>query len=328
MEAEAAPVAGCTRLRWLSTPDELLLLAQRFARAPGAVPAQARERLHRVLVADPSAWVVAAGRAELWRAEAAVRIAREAYDGARLPGDRELRALCTEAGAPGLPRTGVVALSGLDGSGKSTQSHALAATLSKLGHDTSVEWTRLSFDASLDVVAAPVKALIAARRRLTALPESEPGAVAEPDQASRDLRDRSAVVNKVWTGVVATANGTSQRRTTLAQLRAGRIVVRDRYVLDSVVQLHSVYGGRDDVSRQAAIVERLSPPPLAAFYLEVPPDEAHRRKPEEYSVEELSAHAALYQREARRLGVEVVDAARDRADIAAELARAVWRLVS
>jgi thymidylate kinase len=327
MLTDAAPVDGCERLRWLPAPDELLVLAQRFARRPDVPSAGVREVLHRALVSDPSAWVVAAERGQLWRAEAAVRVAREAYDGVRTPGSGELRDLALEAGPVQTPRTGVVALSGLDGSGKSTQSHALAATLTKLGHDTSVEWTRLSFDASLDVVAAPVKALLALRHRgsetTAGADEPAPEAV-----ASRSLRDRSPVVNHAWTAVVATANGSTQRRTTNAQLRAGRVVVRDRYVLDSVVQLHSVYGSRDDVSAQARIVERLSPAPLAAFYLDVPPAEAYRRKPEEYSEAELAAHAALYRREAQRLGVQTVDAARDRAELAAELAATVWRILT
>ena len=329
MLAAAQAVEGCDRLRRLSTADELLVLAQRFARRPVPPPAAVREHLHRALVAEPWGWVTAAERAPLWRAEAAVRVAREAYDGVRTPGARELRDLAAEAGPAVQPVGGVVALSGLDGSGKSTQSHALAATLMKLGHDTSVEWTRLSFDASLDVVAAPVKAVLALRHRRArgGGPDDHDGGTATPP-APRDLRDRSPLLNHVWTGVVATANGSTQRRTTRTQLDAGRLVVRDRYVLDSVVQLHSVYGTRDDVSAQARIVERISPAPLAAFYLDLPPEVAYRRKPEEYTADELAAHAALYRREAARLGVEVVDADRDRDVIAAELTRTVWRLVT
>ena len=328
MYADGDPVDGCRRLRWLATADELLVLAQRAARSPAPPPPIARERLHQVLVQEPSAWVTAAERAVPWRAEAAVRVARHAYDGARAPDGADLAELAVEAG-PVLPaRAGIVALSGLDGSGKSTQSHALAATLSKLGHDTSVEWTRLSFDAGLDRVAAPVKAVLRMRRGKSA---GASGAVAVGDDESdapRQLRARMPMVNHVWTAVVATANGRSQRNTTLRQLREGRVVVRDRYVLDSVVQLHTVYGGTTDVARQAAIVERLSPRPLAAFYLQLPPEEAYRRKPEEYTVEELAAHARLYEQQARRLGVQVVDATVERDVLAAQLSRTVWHLLT
>ncbi|MDQ1695879.1 MAG: hypothetical protein QOJ03_1232, partial [Frankiaceae bacterium] len=72
----------------------------------------------------------------------------------------------------------------------------------------------------------------------------------------------------------------------------------------------------------------LSPAPLVAFYLDVSPDVAYARKPEEYDVEELAAHAALYRREAARLGVTPVDASRSREEVAAELARTVWSLLS
>jgi thymidylate kinase len=326
MRADAAPMAGAAWLRRVALSDELLVLAQRFARRPEPVAVERREVLHHALVADPSAWVVAAGRAVAWRAEAAVSLARDAYDGARAPTDADRRRLTAEAGQRHDLRTGVVALSGLDGSGKSTQAHALAATLAKLGHDTSLEWTRLSFDAWLDVVAAPVKAALGWRRRGSSGPVGGSAEVAA--DAPQRLRARSPVVHQTWTAVVATANGSTQRRTTLAQLRAGRVVVRDRYVLDSVVQLHSVYGADRDVSAQARIIERMSPRPLAAYYLQLPADEAYRRKPEEYTVADLTGHAELYEREADRLGVVRVDALRSRADVAAELAGAVWRLVT
>ncbi|MDQ1695189.1 MAG: hypothetical protein QOJ03_542, partial [Frankiaceae bacterium] len=266
LEHDAVPVDGCARLRWLATPDELLVLARRLSIELIDATQDRRRLLHQTLVSEPSAWVDAAMRAELWQLPGAVRIARDAFDGARPIGARERRELARETGKA-LPAaaTGVIALSGLDGSGKSTQAHALGATLLKLGYDVSVEWTRLSFDASLDVVAAPVKALLSLRGRGLRARRSEAGAGPDPatqptaDVEARGLRGRSRVVNQTWTGVVATANGMTQRRTTRAQLDANRVVIRDRYVLDSVVQLHSVYGTRHDVSRQARLVESLSP---------------------------------------------------------------------
>lgn len=320
---QSSPLSGRERLRALALPDELLVLAMRFGRDQRPASAAARARLHRLLVADPSGWVTAAERASHWRAEAAVRLARDAYDGAHELTGGERRQLAAEAGPPLRPASGVVALSGLDGAGKSTQAHALAATLWKLGHDASVEWTRLSLDSRLDRIAAPVKSLLSLRSRPTG---TDPGdaAAARADESARRLRGRSPVVNSAWTSVVATVNGTSQRRTTVAQLEAGRVVIRDRYVLDSVVQLHSAYGSGQDVSRQARIVERLSPPPLAAFYLQVSPETAYRRKPEEYTVDELAAHAACYEREADRLGVRRINADRPSAELAAELAATVW----
>jgi thymidylate kinase len=326
--ADSGELAGTTRLRWLSLPDELLVAALRFARCPSPVPAAVRQRLHGALTADPSAWVVAAERAVGWRAEAAVRVARDAYDGARTVADTDRREMAAMAGEAPTPTVGVVALSGLDGSGKSTQAHALAATLMKLGHDTSLEWTRLSFDARLDLVAAPVKAALAWRHRGGPGGAGGVADVVAVDAASKRLRARSRLVDKAWTGVVAAANGTAQRHTTLAQLRAGRVVVRDRYVLDSVVQLRSVYGADRDVTAQARIIERLSPSPIAAFLLELPAEEAYRRKPEEYSAAELAAHAVLYEQEADRLGVVRISASRPRAQIAAEIGRTVWRLLT
>ena len=320
---DAVAVDGCRRLHWLSTSDELLVLSRRMSTEDIDADPARREQLHRALVTRPSAWVDAAEHAELWGVPTAVNIARGAFDGARTVGARDRRELARETGETRpAPRTGVIALSGLDGSGKSTQAHALAATLPKLGHDVSLEWLRLAFNPSLNTIAAPVKAALALRRARPGTPTGD-GAGRGHD-AARGLRDRSRTVHQAWTGVVATANGVSQRRTTRAQLQQRRFVVRDRYVLDSVVQLHSDYGARHDVSAQARLIETLSPEPLLAFYLDVPPDVAHNRKPEEYDVAELTAHAALYRREADRLGVATIDAARSRDEVAAEIARIVW----
>src|SRR5205085_7646797 len=59
------------------------------------------------------------------------------------------------------PRTGpVVSFSGLDGSGKSSQAQALRDALLQLGYDVAVKWTRISYNPSLDVIAAPVKRVL------------------------------------------------------------------------------------------------------------------------------------------------------------------------
>jgi thymidylate kinase len=104
------------------------------------------------------------------------------------------------------------------------------------------------------------------------------------------------------------------------EIRRGRIVISDRYVLDSLVQLHDRYGRVHGVGLQARLLRLLTPAPLAAYFLDVPGDEARRRKPEEFSVDELDAHRRAYLEEAGRLGVRVLDGRRPPDELAALIA--------
>lgn len=99
------------------------------------------------------------------------------------------------------------------------------------------------------------------------------------------------------------------------------MVIRDRYTLDSIVQLHDAYGGS---AAGGLLLRRLAPQPVAAFLLDLPGSVARERKPEQFTDEQLEAQAARYRHEAQRLGVTVLDGTRDADDLAEEIATEVW----
>lgn len=224
----------------------------------------------------------------------------------------------------------VVALSGIDGAGKSSQATALADTLVDLGHDAVVEWSRITYDPALRVIAAPLKRLLARWERgrddLARAAARPPSAGGEPprpgDLAASVLRARAPALNRLWAVLVALVHAAGQRRTLRPHLRAGRVVVRDRYVLDASVQLAEAY---DAEGLPAALMRRLCPTPAVAFWLDVEPGEAYRRKPEEYSVAQLAAHRPRYAAAHAAHGAVRVDASQPPEALAAELAREVWR---
>jgi len=224
-------------------------------------------------------------------------------------------------------RGGVIALSGIDGSGKSTQAAHLADSLHLLGHPTTVEWSRITFEPALRRIGAVPRTLL--RWYHGGGRPVAPGAVGRGAEdvgasAAAALRRRHPALNQAWALVVAVIHGAAQRRALRPHLRQGRVVVRDRYVLDAMVQLADVYGRQHQVRMQWAVLRRLCPRPIAAFWLDLDPREAFRRKPEEYSVEELAAHRRRYEVAHERIGVVRVDAGRPPEVIAAEMARHVW----
>ena len=141
--AEAQPIAGFRFLLEPSSHHRLLLSARRAASDARLSP---KRRATLVSIADQPTWLRAREIAPAWRAQTALRELEVALDG-RTPNSWRLRALGTRAERyrPGA----VIAMSGLDGSGKSTQAQALEQTLSTLGYPVVRVWTTVSAQPTL-----------------------------------------------------------------------------------------------------------------------------------------------------------------------------------
>ena len=125
--------------------------------------------------------------------------------------------------------------------------------------------------------------------------------------------------------VVALANAATHLRAVRRHTLAGRVVICDRYVLDSVVQLTSDYPAGPGRMIGTALVRLLSPQPVVAFHLHLPAAVAAARKPWPGPADQLERHAAGYLDHGPRLGVRLLDATRPTEALAADIARAVWQ---
>jgi hypothetical protein len=196
------------------------------------------------------------------------------------------------------------------------------SALQALGVDAATEWTRITRNKSLDLFAGPVKWVLRLFGRGDRTPR-ETSTTDEPFDPGREFRRRSPFVTQIWTVIVAVTNALTQRKVTRPHIRAGRVVVCDRYVLDSAVHLRWLYGEDRKFSLQTALVRWLSPKPLEVFFLDIDPEVAYARKPD-FDLDELSAQAALYRRLHPSFSAHRIDGQRDPAEIAAEIAREVW----
>jgi thymidylate kinase len=328
---DAVPLDGCTHVSRPAPHHALLILARRLVHG-GPLDDRRVARIEAALAEDPSAWDTAGNHAAAWRAAKALALLRT---GAPPTTAARAAALADELGParawrhvlrgnrkrPGV----VVAVSGVDGSGKTTQVESLIDTLQSLGVDTVRVWTRLSFNERLWKVARAGKralAVVARRRGSNSLP-----ADVDPSRLSDDgrrLRYDSRLLTFGWSTLVAFENGMAHRRETKPHLRAGRVVVCDRYLLDSAVHLRYRYGESREFRFQRWLVKVLSPPAAAAFYLEVQPATAVARKVDQYDVPQLERQVRLYGEECDRWDVQRLDGERPRDDLAADIAATVW----
>jgi thymidylate kinase len=294
---EARPIDGLQRLVQPAPHHELLILAR-----IGVTPKRVR-RVVAALADDPDALAKAQRAAGGWRA-----------DLNRLrPRHRLLR-------RPRRQRRHVIAFSGLDGSGKSSQSGAAGEVLVKLGYRAEVVWLPITANAAVWKISAlarrvlPFVRWLPGARRLDRKVASGQSFVATPGETRRP-----GLLTRLWVTYIAFVNALSHRR--LA--RSAEVVVFDRYVLDSIVRMRYLWAWRFGLA--SWLLRRLSPQPAAAFFLDVPAEAALARKQDQWNLEQLQRQRELYLEEAERLGVAILDGTRPQEELCAEIAETIWR---
>ena len=163
----------------------------------------------------------------------------------------------------------VIAISGVDGAGKSTLADALTVNLNRAGLEVTRVWARPGME------MRTVKALARALKKLRGKESvSAVRKVARGETEGRLPRSRKGLVGWVWALLVTLSYVTRVRS---AHRRGGRVVVYDRHLLDALVTLDFVYGSVN-LSLQRALVRVLVPKAATTLYLEIPAETAISRK--------------------------------------------------
>ena len=163
-----------------------------------------------------------------------------------------------------------IGLSGVDGAGKSSLVRALQQALGRCGISCSVVWTRpgmrLRF---LEGLAQVAKRLLGVESG--GLEDLASGAKPE------DVRSRRGALGWVWSVLVTLAYLWDVRK---RSIRASNVVIYDRHLLDAIATTEALYDGID-TRLQVWLVRRLAPRTDVSLWLDVPAEEAARRKPDE-----------------------------------------------
>jgi thymidylate kinase len=292
---QGLPIDGLQRIVRPAPYHQLLILARL-----GVTPKRVK-RLEAALEEDPDALAKARGEAAAWQADL-----RRLHP--RRPLLRRPR------------RRRVVALSGLDGSGKSSQSAATRDALERLGWTADVVWLPITANAAVWRISALARQVLPwvrwlpGLRRLDRKVSEGKSFLATPGETRRP-----GLATRLWVTYIAAVNGLTHRR--LA--RRADVVVFDRYVLDSVVRMRYLWASRFRLASR--LLHALSPRPVAAFFLDVPPEVALGRKQDQWGLDQLTRQRELYLEEAKRQGVVVLDGTRPEEELCAEIAETIWR---
>jgi dTMP kinase len=318
--AQALPLDGRTALARPAPADALLVMARLVAGEGGLRPKR-RARLERILSEDPHAWGRAREIAPSWRAERALQSLERAAAQTSIPASERLHPRRLRRALRPPHRGLLVALSGIDGAGKSSQARWLADSLTALGVDVEVVWNNLLGNRALKILSAPPRALLRlggrGGERMARWDDPPPQAddAAGSDHPGSDLR-------RAWSMIVTVANSLEQQIPATRSLARGRVVVFDRSPLDLAVRMQVLY--RADVGRQRRLVRWTAPRPDVAFLLDIPAQVSLTRKHDVWSPTQLAEQASLYRQLAPRFGVRMIDGQRPPDEIAAEIAREVW----
>jgi thymidylate kinase len=341
--AEATPIVGARMLVAPSPHHAVLIRARNVGGAGGVVDETTRAQVAAALAEDPRLWHAAQERANAWRARWALELLRGALEGrvssspfARLRATAELAlgTAATRHGRANLVRVArrrlrpgpVVALSGLDGAGKSFQANMLRETLGKVGLNAVVIWP----PAHNVLFRTPrgLKTLLFGLLERMGRTTGIQSATLASDERGRHIApvpQQNALLTQVFATVVVLAHAASFRVGARGHLRRN-VLIYDRYALDSAVYVRHRWGHGRRLPFQCALVRRLSRTPTCSYFLEVAPQTAFNRKGD-FPLEDLERRAALYQEEYNRFSVSRIDGERSAEELCAEIAADVWRRV-
>jgi dTMP kinase len=217
-------------------------------------------------------------------------------------------------------RRKLIVLMGMDGSGKTSQAGLLADWLASRGEKAEVVWMR-----GESYITAPMirlgKALLGGQRESKRGEGITDRRKYEQYTRSKKSMFRNPLLRSIWRLSTLMDHYISLRRA-LCRLAPGvTVVILDRYVYDSMIDIDSAFGsgGRETERLLKSPLYRLFPRPDRVVLLDLPPEEAMRRKDDIPSIEYLESRRPVYHIIAKSVGAGVVDAARPVEEVQAEL---------
>lgn len=163
-------------------------------------------------------------------------------------------------------RNGIIAFSGIDSSGKSTQIELIRDQLEQKGYKTHTIWSRGGYTGMMQLMKDAVRLI-----KRDALPDPS-------DSAGHEEQFRRGLVTDIWLFLSIL----DLLRLYTLQLRImallGNVVIMDRYIYDTEIDFIMKFGN-ERINRNILwkLLERTAVKPDASFLIEIPVEESVRR---------------------------------------------------
>lgn len=209
----------------------------------------------------------------------------------------------------------LVALGGVDGSGKTVQAARLADVMTTCDIRARVMWSR---GASSPLVSMLMKA----GKRLRGVSRTAKDAGEAEKYVERRALLRRPFDRFVFSIMFATDLAWTHCVRVRLSMLTGKVVICDRYVIDALVDFAMFAGTEaDKPPRALRLLAACAPRPTVSAILDVDPAEALRRKPDEGDTEHLAAAREGFLTLAGQRGAQVISGDRTIEEIQAALAR-------
>ncbi len=189
----------------------------------------------------------------------------------------------------------LISISGVDGSGKTTQIALLERKTKEMQPNTVVIWSRWRPISSL-----PILALMKLTGRAEVHATSSIGFVETRIQ-------KDAALAAIWCFLTQLDNLLKTGMKVMVPLVSGNTVICDRYILDLIVE--NMADLHDDPRRMRLghRLLRLLPRPTHSFLIDVEPKVAFERKPDMPTLQHFEERVRLYKELANTMRVQILD---------------------
>jgi thymidylate kinase len=214
----------------------------------------------------------------------------------------------------------LIVMMGLDGSGKSTQARYACEWLRDRGFPAQVVWMRGESYLTRPVLRIG-KALLRAPKEEKRGAGIGSGGSYRRYVAGKQSMFRNPILRAVWKTLTLIDLYITFRVAFRRVAGDTRVVILDRYVYDSLIDIDTAFGsdGAEAVGMLRSPLLALFPEPDAVFLLEIPPEEAMKRKDDIPSIAYLEERHGLYEKFADLTGAIRVDTTGSIEQVRAEL---------
>jgi thymidylate kinase len=218
----------------------------------------------------------------------------------------------------------LIAISGMDGTGKTAQARALSEAMTTSEVINRVVWTR----AGCSPLYRTLRRIVGAQQAVHPMTEhhSSPTGVPIANPSVAAPLPRAPWIRTAWALANALDLALVYQWKVRLPLLTGKVVIADRYTADAAVEI-ARRTGADDPSMVAAarLLSALAPRPDASYLLDAPAEIAAFRSADPEDVSDLHRQRVLYRRAADAGKLHVLDATGDFSDVSERLVRHALR---